>query len=153
MHKLWAAALDSQGLDSSTIDPLQCSLKQNASVILLLETCQSRRSAEGRDHSLLVGGRADAARRARRQPTIHSASRKRIIPTFPRQRQLRLRRRSSLFGHTARIHPYYFPDMTVRVLEAAAEHEPVILRRIDVRNASGPAGGIRGCIDGIAAVA
>jgi uncharacterized repeat protein (TIGR01451 family) len=61
--------------------------------------------------------------------------------------------RSSPCRHTAQVHPYHFPDMTVRVLEAAAKHETMILRRVDVGNASSLAGSIRRCIDGIATVA
>lgn len=34
----------------------------------------------------------------------------------------------------ARIHPDDFPNVAVRVFEAASEHETVILRRIDVRH-------------------
>jgi predicted metal-binding membrane protein len=41
------------------------------------------------------------------------------------------------------IHPDHFPNMAIGILETAAEHETVILRRIDVRLAARFAGSVR----------
>lgn len=45
-----------------------------------------------------------------------------------------------------RVHPHDFPDITIRVFDAAAEHEAVVLRRVWVGCAAGGAGLSKGLV-------
>lgn len=59
---------------------------------------------------------------------------------------------ASALRHLAHVHEHDFPDVAVYVLEAAAIHEAVVLRRVHVRLAAVSGSGLNHAVDGLAVV-